>query len=47
MRINCRGLTLIEVLMALMILFVLGQSVWLGRHIASESDDAPSSPKEP
>ncbi|MCB5362468.1 septation protein A [Pusillimonas sp. CC-YST705] len=34
-------------LMALMIVFILAQSVWLGRHIAHESPDASSSSKEP
>lgn len=33
-------------LMALMILFVIGQSIWLGRHIAQEGDTASSASKE-
>lgn len=33
-------------LMALMLLFVLGQSIWLGRHISHEAGDASSASKE-
>ncbi|MDR2195714.1 MAG: septation protein A [Gallionellaceae bacterium] len=34
-------------LMALLLLFVLAQSVWLGRHIAPPAGEAPSAAKEP